>query len=404
MRRNKRLSEVVVAEEPIKIDRITPTGQGIGTIKTGEKAGMKVFFWNALPGEEILEYKVIKRTAHFEEAIAEKIQNENPARITPKDEQFLSTSPWQIMTDEYEAELKTSIIKELYRNLVNTDINFHQSAKTYFYRNKMEYALYYDLAEEKIKLAVHARGSHQKIPIKTSSLELPAIWQKANEIVDELNAKHEEARKYQSLLLRANQDGEVSGGLFENGKPHPAFKKLEDTLLGQKYSYSANGFFQINLPVYEDALKRIKEIVDSSSVEKVVDLYSGVGTIGLTVAREKDLTLVEVDKSAYMELVENTKDLPNTTPVLAKSEEVLDYITPDSVVILDPPRAGCDNKLIERLIEVKPKKIVYLSCNPITQVRDVEKLVENGAKIDSLEAFNFFPHTPHIESLISISF
>ncbi len=74
------------------------------------------------------------------------------------------------------------------------------------------------------------------------------------------------------------------------------------------------------------------------------------------------------------------------------------------VVILDPPRAGCDKKLIEKLIEEKPEKIIYLSCNPITQVRDVELLVEAGAKIESIEAFNFFPHTPHIESLVTLTF
>ena len=83
---------------------------------------------------------------------------------------------------------------------------------------------------------------------------------------------------------------------------------------------------------------------------------------------------------------------------------MLEYIAPDEVVILDPPRAGCDKKLIEKLIEKKPKKIIYLSCNPITQVRDLEILIENGAKLKTVEAFNFFPHTPHIESLISLEF
>ena len=91
-------------------------------------------------------------------------------------------------------------------------------------------------------------------------------------------------------------------------------------------------------------------------------------------------------------------------PILSKSEEALNYIEPDSVVILDPPRAGCDKKLIKKLIEIKPKKIIYLSCNPITQARDVELLVLAGAKLNSLEGFNFFPKTPHIESLVSLEF
>ena len=119
-------------------------------------------------------------------------------------------------------------------------------------------------------------------------------------------ARGEEARKYQSLLLRCNQNGEVSGGLYENNKPHPVFDNLTDIILGQEYSYSPNGFFQINLPVYEMALKEIKKHITS---EKVLDLYAGVGTIGLSVARDKDLTLVEVDKSAYRELEKNCKTI-----------------------------------------------------------------------------------------------
>ncbi len=416
-RNRKRFStELVIPDSPIHIDRLATTGQGIGT----GNDGVKIFFWNALPGENVKSYRIIKKRAHLLEAIAEEIENKNENRAEPKDEQFLSTSPWQIMTNEFEIKSKTEILKELYRNLLkNTDkdnkIIFNTDGNSYFYRNKMEYSLYFDFTDEKIKLSIHRRGSHQKLPIKTSSLERPEIFEKAIEIVEKLNAKHDEARKYQSLLLRSNQNGEVSGGLFEKGKPHPKFNNLEDKILGKTYSYSPNGFFQINLPVYEMALKRIKELASNS--EKILDLYSGVGTIGLSILDDKNstptkyqsLTLVEVDKSAYRELVENCKTAEKNLnalvrPILSKSEEALNYIEPDSVVILDPPRAGCDKKLIEKLVEIKPKKIIYLSCNPITQARDVELLVLAGAKLNSLEGFNFFPKTPHIESLVSLEF
>ena len=81
---------------------------------------------------------------------------------------------------------------------------------------------------------------------------------------------------------------------------------------------------------------------------------------------------------------------------------MLDYIEPDSAVILDPPRAGCDKKLINKLIEVTPKKIIYLSCNPATQARDILFVLEKY-QIDEIKTFNFFPHTPHIENLIILS-
>ena len=227
-------------------------------------------------------------------------------------------------------------------------------------------------------------------------------------IINELNRKKEEARKYQSLLLRANQNGEISGGLYENRQPHPVFENLTDTILGQKYSYSPNGFFQINLPVYELALKEIKKHINT---ERVLDLYAGVGTIGLSVARDKSLTLVEIDKAAFAELAKNCAILDNnvsrgniarekqSVAILDKSENVLNYIDPDATVILDPPRAGCDKKLIDKLNEVKPKTIIYLSCNPATQARDVKLLLDHY-KIKEIKTFNFFPHTPHIENLV----
>ena len=157
------------------------------------------------------------------------------------------------------------------------------------------------------------------------------------------------------------------------------------------------------LPVYEQVLLKIQDFLKDSHA--VLDLYAGVGTIGLSVARNTNLTLVEVNASAFGELktnseraIQETKN-PHIKPIFAKSEEVLDLITQEASVIVDPPRAGCDENLINRLCEVQPEKIVYLSCNPITQVRDLKPLLEYY-NLKYIEGYNFFPHTPHIESLV----
>ncbi|MBQ7201992.1 class I SAM-dependent RNA methyltransferase [Candidatus Saccharibacteria bacterium] len=381
----------------IKVEKIIPGGQALGTMPTGKK----IFFWNALPGENVVEYKTLKSESSFEEALATKIDNYSPFRVEPKDDCFLSTSPWQIMDYNYELKLKQELIVEIFREhqiTINTP-EILTDGKDYYYRNKMEYSLFWDNEENLIKPAFHMRGSHRKMIINQSSIERPEIIHGMREIIDDLNARHEEARKYQTLLLRCNQNGEVSGGLFENGKPHPVFHNLTDNILGQKYSYSPNGFFQINLPVYEMALNEIKKHI---STEKVLDLYSGVGTIGLSVARDKDLTLVEVDKSAYQELQNNIKGLDNIRGILDKSENVTNYLEPGHTVILDPPRAGCDKKLIDNILEVKPAKVIYLSCNPATQARDVKLLLEKY-HVEDIKTFNFFPHTPHIENLVVLS-
>lgn len=386
---------IEVTNSNIKIDRLVPGGQGIGTAEDGKKG----FFWNALPGEVVTRYKITKNKSHYFEAIAEEIKNPSAHRIKPKDSCFLATSPWQIMDYDYELNQKALLLEEIFRqNDLQSSLSALQivltDGKDFHYRNKMEYSLYWNNEKEKIELAQHERGSHRKVPLETSSIERPEIFEAAKKIIEDLNARHEEARKYQSLLLRCDQSGKVEGGLYENRKPHPVFNNLTDTLLGQEYSYSPNGFFQINLPVYEMALK---EIAKHIKTDNVLDLYSGVGTIGLSVARNKNLTLVECNKFAYAELEKNCTD--NAQAILSNSEDALEYIAPDQTVILDPPRAGCDKKLIEKLLEVIPETIIYLSCNPATQARDVKMLLEKY-EITNVIPFNFFPRTPHLENLI----
>ena len=390
----------------LKVEKFIPGGQALATLENGKK----IFLWNALPGEEVVEYRITKDKSSYSEGIATKIKSPSPFRVDPKDACYLSTSPWQILDYERELVEKQNLVVEIFREhqITIDQPDILTDNKDYYYRNKMEYSLYWNHETNRIELSFHTRGSHRKIPVASSSIERPEIFQKAQMIINELNRKKEEARKYQSLLLRANQNGEISGGLYENRQPHPVFENLTDTILGQKYSYSPNGFFQINLPVYELALKEIKKHINT---ERVLDLYAGVGTIGISVARDKSLTLVEIDKAAFAELAKNCAILDNnvsrgniarekhSVAILDKSENVLNYIDPDATVILDPPRAGCDKKLIDKLNEVKPKTIIYLSCNPATQARDVKLLLDHY-KIKEIKTFNFFPHTPHIENLV----
>ena len=380
-------------KETAIIEKLVPGGQALATLADGKKA----FIWGAMPGETV-EFELTKNKKTYCEGVAIRIiANPSEHRVAPKDDCYLSTSPWQIMDFSYELQQKSELTRECFRqNHLNLDVlPTITDGKDYFYRNKMEYSLYWDHDTAKIHLAFHKRGSHGKQPITQSSIERPEIFARASQIVDQLNARHAEARTYQSLLLRCDQQGNVSGDLFVNGQPHPVMKNLSDQLMGQTYSYSPNGFFQINLPVYELALQAIAKEIHT---KKVLDLYAGVGSIGLSVARDKDLILVEVNGAAYQEMQSNAQNLPNTTCILDKSENVASYITPDCTVILDPPRAGCEASLIHAINEVQPEKLIYLSCNPVTQARDLAMLAKTY-QIAPLQPFNFFPHTPHIENL-----
>ena len=374
-----------------KIEKLVPGGQGLATLDNGKKA----FIWNALP-DEIVEFETTKDKRSYCEGIATQILQPAANRIAPKDDCFLATSPWQILDWPTELSIKSELVKECFTQQ-HLDVEVEPTVtdgKDYFYRNKMEYSLYWSHEDNQIHLAFHSRGTHRKQPITQSSLERPEIFAAAQKIIDKLNAEHAEARTYQSLLMRCDQQGNTSGDLFENGKSHPQMSTLCDTLCGHEYTYSPNGFFQINLPVYEKVLQTIQPLI---TTDKVLDLYAGVGSIGLSVAHNKDLTLVEVNGAAYAEMQNNAAGT-NAKCVLAKSEDVTEYITPDCTVILDPPRAGCDVKLLDKLTEIQPATIIYLSCNPITQARDIA-ILQNKYQIELLQPYNFFPRTPHIENL-----
>ncbi|MCD8561679.1 RsmD family RNA methyltransferase [Candidatus Saccharibacteria bacterium] len=174
-------------------------------------------------------------------------------------------------------------------------------------------------------------------------------------------------------------------------------RPLTDTLLGVPFQYATESFFQINLPVYEQSLRDMQQWVPKD--QPVVDMYSGVGTIGLTIGCS-GVTLVEVNETAVREMERNVAALgADARPVLAASEQALEYITSEACIIVDPPRAGLHEAVVERLLEVQPERIIYLSCNPVTQARDVARLASSYG-ICAHQGYNFFPRTPHIEHLI----
>jgi 23S rRNA (uracil1939-C5)-methyltransferase len=154
------------------------------------------------------------------------------------------------------------------------------------------------------------------------------------------------------------------------------------------------------LPIFRQALRDIYSFLTNN--EKIVDFYSGVGLISLPIAaKNKKITLVDVNREAIEFARENIKinNLTNCEAVCSSAESVVDFITSDKTIIFDPPRAGLDKIIIERIIEMLPEKIIYLSCDPATQARDLGKL-KDFYNIKFFKLYNFFPRTPHIESLI----
>lgn len=398
-------------------------GQAMGELPDGRK----VFIWNALPGETV-RARIIKQKRSYAEAIAEEIIVAAPERIAPEEANYLATSPWQIMTFDVENKYKSEIVRELFAHEKVSLPDFGDAVTAgdvYHYRNKMEYSFWGD--EKGLHLALHQRGSHGKQIVEGSKLALPAVDTAASAMLGQLNALGVRAGSLKTIIVRASQDGQAVCSLFTKDEsfPEPTLPaevqglrvyfsnpkspasiptkllqeqgsvQLVDHLLGKPFAYDVDSFFQVNLPVFETALQRIKA---RAAGDYVTDMYAGVGSIGLSVA-SKGARLVELDAAtAAMARVNAAASGLETEVIEASTEKALDYITPDRPVIFDPPRAGLHAKVVARALEARPSQIIYLSCNPATQARDLA-LLQQGYDITDFAIYNFFPRTPHIETL-----
>ena len=425
--------------ETLRLEKIVGGGQAIGTLDDGRKA----FVWGGLP-KELITIRVTKKKSHFVEGVVTEIIEKSPERITPRDENsYLSTSPWQIMPMSSEQSQKISLIKEaflLHNITLPEKIKVFTDGVEFNYRNKVEFSWFGDKTDddekETLDLAFFKRGGKGKVIVDGTSLAHPSINKLAIEIRDLLREKPIVARQLKTLLIRSDQQGNAVWQLYVKDKienlisddeakllsaaggeiiysdpKSPASRiterlnkfgdtTLSDTILGVAFNYACEGFFQVNIPVYEKALSDMKAWIDCNEKLPALDLYSGVGTIGLTIGGD-DVTLVEINEHAVAEMQRNIIKLnrPNAKAILAPSEKSLEYITDEQIVIVDPPRAGLHADVTNRLLETEPPRIIYLSCNPVTQARDVS-LLQEKYEIVHHQGYNFFPRTPHIEHLV----
>lgn len=467
------------------LEKIVGGGQAIGTLDDGRKC----FVWGGLPGETVI-VRETKRKSRLIEAVVTEVVTSSPQRITPHDpDSYLSTSPWQIMNFDAEQHYKAALIEgafELHDIVLPDQIDVYTDGHDYHYRNKVEFSWYGETdaisGVERLQLAFFRRGSKGKIPVDACALLPEPVIQLAREIRDFLSSQRVEARQLKTLLIRCNRAGDcvwqlyikspvcdflspaeaslfrAQGGEVIYSDPRsPASRITErllavgdtvltDTVLGVPFRYATEGFFQINLPVYEQALRDMRLWLDinrqytnippcpspqcldhessdfpselgqdilstgdraclselsTATADKlcIVDMYAGVGSIGLSIGGS-GCTLVELDESAVREMRRNIEQLgSDASAVLAASEQALDYITADKIIIVDPPRAGLHADVIARLLEVRPLRIIYLSCNPVTQARDTA-LLATSYGIRAHRGYNFFPRTPHIEHLV----
>lgn len=185
---------------------------------------------------------------------------------------------------------------------------------------------------------------------------------------------------------------------------------ITDTLSGYDFKISPSSFFQINPIQTEKLYQAAIQAADIQQHEVVLDAYCGTGTIGIFASKyAKSVIGVELNKNAISDAINNAK-LNKIKNIWFVNADASDYMvqlanekTKIDVVILDPPRSGSDERFIHALSKLNPKKVVYVSCNPQTQARDLVLFEKNGYKVQSIQPVDMFAQTYHVETVTLIT-
>ena len=181
---------------------------------------------------------------------------------------------------------------------------------------------------------------------------------------------------------------------------------IEDEILGKTFRISASSFYQVNPVQTQKLYKEAIDVCNLTGTETVIDAYCGTGTIGMIAADyAKEVIGVELNQKAVKDAIVNARKnkVKNITFYEADAGKFMVQMAEQGakadVVIMDPPRSGSDEAFLSSVCKLAPAKIVYISCNPVTQARDIKYLVKHGYVMKQARAFDLFPFTEHVESV-----
>lgn len=394
--------------------------------------GLVGFLHNCLPGETVEGTIQQTKRSHFF-ASTDSVLIPSRHRVAPQEAHFLACSPWQIMTREFELESKRAICQEVFQQhagLKRSDLTLTSSAVRFGYRNKLEFQVIQD--GEGMRLGIYQRSSHQVEKVEGCVLGQHGLNQAAQQVLVYWREWGLPPHVLKKIVVRCNTQGELHAqvhlkhpvklnartrieplvGLHlrllesqarrkKNGSWQLSIGRpyLTETLQGTTFRFGPNSFFQINPPLFEEVLQVCRPFVQG---EWMLDLFSGVGAIGgalSTHCHQGMLVESNPDAAHFAKINCQLNRWDHLRPLLKKSEQALEIIKPEQVVIMDPPRRGLPVELTHHLLLVKPKRLIYLSCDPVTCARDV-KILSEAYQLTHCQLFDFFPATPHVEVLV----
>lgn len=385
----------------MKIEKLDNKGRGITYYND-----LITFVENALPGEDV-EIIITSENKKFYTAKSTKITNENKNRVLPKCPYYNLCGGCNLehITIEYEDEFKEQKIKEILKKYANVDtcLKMNKNDKELFYRNKIT------LKIENGKWGYYNESTHQICPISKCLI--------ANNTINAFLDNHEfNDINNGTITIRTNSEGCILLIINTLDKIKIEKDKLPSNIVGivlnnkcvykdnyfydyiddMKFKVSYDSFFQVNNYMASNIFKILKNNI---SGKNLLDLYCGVGTLGLSLKDNfKNIYGIEKVKNAIIDAKHNAKinNVSNaffydgdTSAILNKLNQKFD------TVIVDPPRSGLNKETLEHIKRINPKTLVYVSCDPMTLARDISELTDY--KVIKVNVLNMFPRTYHVE-------
>ena len=399
----------------IKILDISYNGKGVGK----EEGGKTIFVPKVDVGEEV-EVEVSKTNKTFDEGKVLTLLNTSSHRIKPKCPYFEKCGgcDFQHLTYEREKEIKTEIIKREFEKIgVKEKIEFIESEKRFNYRNKIT------LKHQNGKLGFNEASSHNFVEISFCPLADERINKAIGKVLEFLKTKHFSFLKSVSFLL--SESDVLITFLFtqheklvlnEALKAYSVFLAVGEVLekaritkvFGKECFYKVCG---VNFPLFPTSFLQVNTLVSEKLYQfvqhnvrdtRVVNAYSGQGVLSVILAEKNEFVFgIEYQKSSH-EIAEKIKT-KNMINFCGKVEDVLPKLT-DKVeaIVLDPARAGCKKEVLEAISKSSIAKIVYISCNFATLMRDLSLLLKDF-KTEKISIFDMFPQTANLETCVILT-
>jgi tRNA/tmRNA/rRNA uracil-C5-methylase (TrmA/RlmC/RlmD family) len=383
----------------LKIHTLTNLGQGLGRIDN-----WVVIVPFALP-DETVRARVYRNHPNFSEADLVEVLEPSPHRVDPRCPLFGECGGCQYQNLDYDQQIqwKQRQVGELLLHMAKIDHPVNPviaSPERYGYRSKITPHFQRPKNKEIRGIGFLKAGRRQQIvDVPHCPIAAPAINETLTPLRDEIRKNASRYKKGATLLLRTSQDKVITD------PKAVARDRVEDVT----FDFIAGEFFQNNPSILPAFTRHIAEEASAGGLKYLIDAYCGCGLFALTAAKHFERVLgVEISEQSihWAKHNANLNKLANVDFLEGKAEAVFDTITLDAsqtAVVIDPPRKGCDDLFITQLLQFSPARIVYVSCNPATQMRDLAKLTaEDTYQLTCVQPFDLFPQTKHLECVISL--